>query len=446
MQKIKTIEEVRRSHLCTGCGACASLEPQRYAMVDVVEEGRRPVVRKDAPAETGVALAACPGTGLQHDYDVSDSGLLPELGPAWGPVYRVIEGHAADSDIRFAGSSGGAATALALFCLEQRGMHGVLHTAADPERPYLNRTVFSRDRDALLATTGSRYAPSSPCEGLDQIAAADGPCVFVGKPCDVAALRRAEKHSPALREHTGLTIAFFCAGVPSTSATLALAEREGAAAAGDINALRYRGNGWPGHWTLDYQDREDNRQSSQMTYAESWHFLQKHRQWRCYVCADHTGEFADIAVGDPWHRDIEPDEMGSSLIVARTRRGLALLQAALDAGYLEEVADDPSLLPRSQPNLIGARGNLWARLSVLRLLGAATPNYSGFALFPFWLSELGIVDKVRSLLGTVRRIFRKRLLHPVPDSGDTVPAASPVPRHSRLNAADQSTQEVDIHV
>lgn len=446
MRKIKTIEDVRRSHLCTGCGACASLEPQRFRMVDFIDEGRRPVVQTNAPPETGLAMAARPGVGLQHDYDATDTELLSDLGPAWGPVYRVIEGHAGDPAIRFAGSSGGAATALALFCLEQRAMHGVLHTTADRERPYLNRTVFSRDRSGLLAATGSRYAPSSPCEGLDQVLAADGPCVFIGKPCDVAALRRAEKNSPALRDNIGLSIAFFCAGVPSTAATLELAKRQGAPSAAHIRSLRYRGNGWPGQWTLGYDDEQDNRLSSRMTYAESWHFLQKRRQWRCYVCADHTGEFADIAVGDPWYREIRPGELGSSLIVARTRRGLELLQAAVDAGYLEEVRDDPSLLPRSQPNLIGARGNLWARLSVLRLFGACTPSYSGFALLPFWLGELSIRDKLHSLLGTIRRIFRKRLLHPVAETAHSQISPAPVSRQAPSGAADESKQEVDIHV
>ena len=60
--------------------------------------------------------------------------------------------------------SGGAATALALYCLEAGGMQHVLHTAARTDTPYLNETVISRTRDDLLRATGSRYAPASPCE------------------------------------------------------------------------------------------------------------------------------------------------------------------------------------------------------------------------------------------------------------------------------------------
>ena len=412
MQTIKTIEDVRRSHLCTGCGVCAALEPQRFKMVNIASEGHRPVVKDDAPETNGRAFSACPGIHLHHDYDTSDARLAPSMRDAWGPVYEVREGHACDDEIRFAASSGGAATALALYCLQERAMHGVLHTAADPEKPYCNRSVFSRDRASLLAATGSRYAPSSPCAQLAQIADAAGPCVFIGKPCDIAAARAAQKLSARLRENLGLTIAFFCAGVPNTAASLKLAALQGADAPERISALRYRGNGWPGNWAVEYRDDKDSEERRELSYAESWHFLQRHRQWRCYICPDHTGEFADISVGDPWYRQLGDDERGSSLIVVRTQRGLDILRGAVAAGYLSVGGNDLSLLPRSQPDLIAVRGNLWARLHTLRLFGAATPNFSGFSFFPFWWRELDFTEKLRSILGTVKRVFTKRLRKP----------------------------------
>jgi hypothetical protein len=61
-------------------------------------------------------------------------------------------------------------------------------------------------------------------------------------------------------------------------------------------------------------------ESEGITYAEGWgRILQSERRWRCRVCADHTGAFADISVGDPWHAPPEGDtDAGRSLIVART--------------------------------------------------------------------------------------------------------------------------------
>jgi coenzyme F420 hydrogenase subunit beta len=88
---------------------------------------------------------------------------------------------------------------LALFAVERGGMYGVLHTAARDDVPYLNRTVMSRSRIDMLARTGSRYAPASPCDGLQAIEDAPAGCVFIGKPCDVAGANMAAALRPALK-------------------------------------------------------------------------------------------------------------------------------------------------------------------------------------------------------------------------------------------------------
>lgn len=404
-----SIEDVCSRQLCTGCGVCASIEPGRFQMGDAYEYGRRPLLAEQPLPATGEALSVCPGVALTHSFDRNDSSLVQELVDGWGPVREVWEGYAASSDIRHAGSSGGAATALSLFCIEKGGMEGVLHTAADPVTPYLNQTVYSSDRQSLLANTGSRYAPASPADSLDEIEQRKGKSVFIGKPCDAAAVQSARAIRPQLDQKLGLVIAFFCAGTPSTRGTLELLKKAGVGDPAGVRSLRYRGKGWPGMWTVHWDDELGKSHSGEMTYADSWHFLQKYRQWRCYICPDHTGEFADIAVGDPWYRKVVPGEAGKSLIVARTQRGVEILRAAADAGYLVLETSDPSLLPRSQPNLLSTRGGLWGRLMVLRLFGAAVPQFAGFKLFQYWVSELTIKEKLRSFTGTAKRVFRKKL-------------------------------------
>lgn len=411
----RDIRTISASQLCSGCGACAGVAPHRYHMVDVSAVGRRPRLVDAAGGGCGgtkepdqaerAALAACPGAGLRHTFDEADPGLDRSLRRSWGPVFEVWEGHAADPAIRRAGSSGGAATALALWALERGGMHGVLHTAADADRPYLNRTVLSRTREELAGATGSRYAPASPCEGLPRVKEAPGPCVFIGKPCDAAGAQMARRNDPALDEKLGLVIAFFCAGTPSTQATLDLMREVGVEDPSTVTSLRYRGNGWPGEWTVRWRAEGEEREA-RLSYAESWDFLQRSRQWRCYICPDHTGELADIAVGDPWYRPVEPGEPGSSLLIARTRRGVEMLRRAAEDGYVTLTARDSTLLPRSQPNLLRTRGRLWGQLLSLRLAGEPTPRYKGFPTFHRFV-RLAPRAIAQSLLGTVRRYRRK---------------------------------------
>jgi coenzyme F420 hydrogenase subunit beta len=409
---INTIEDVAARQLCAGCGACAGLDPERIEMIDDVAHGRRPIMRDGWPADPErdrPLLDACPGAGLEHD-EADPAGTVAALRAGWGPVLEVWEGHAADEAVRFGGSSGGAASAIAIDCIERLGFHGVLHIRARADAPLLNETVLSTTREEIVAANGSRYAPASPGDGIPLLEAAPGPCVFIGKPCDVAAVRRAARARPRLRERLGLTIAIFCAGTPTTRATHRLLERVGVDDPTDVVGIRYRGRGWPGPTRIDVRTPA-GIESRTLSYEEAWgDVLTNDKQWRCHVCPDHTGEFADIAVGDPWHHPPAGIDPGRSLVVSRSERGRRLLALVRAGGSLVIEPRRPATLPEAQPNLLRGRGAVWGRLLACRLLGLPVPRYRGLPLFGAWWRGLTATEKLRSLLGTVRRV-RRRGLH-----------------------------------
>lgn len=407
MARIESITDVAERHMCTGCGTCAFVQPDAIVMVDDLDQGRRPMV--SSGTDTDVALEACPGIRLEHDYDRTQPDLIGELAADWGPVLEMWDGFAADEELRWRASSGGAATALALFAVEQQGFHGVLHIAARKDVPWLNETVLSRDRAALLAATGSRYAPASPCDSLEAIASAPAPCVLIGKPCDIAGAQMARRLRPQLDERLGLTIAIFCAGTPSTAGTLEMLRRMGVDPA-QLDAVRYRGEGWPGMAQATGRDSDGQSRHAELTYQQSWgDILNKHRPWRCYVCADHTGEFADIAVGDPWYHGVGDGGAGRSLIVARTARGRRFVQLAIAAGALTCESAAADALPRAQPNLRSTRGSVWGRSLATRMFGIAAPRLTGLPTRSAWLQYLTLKQQLQSFYGTWKRVFTKRL-------------------------------------
>ena len=413
--RMQNIFDVAAGQMCTGRGACASVSPDNVRMVDDLDLGRRPVPQAGTPetAATPDAMEVCPGIHLERDFDEKDPKWIQELIPGWGPILETWEGSASDQEVRFMASSGGAATALALYCMEQGGMHGTLHIKAREDRRYLNETTLSRSRDEMLSATGSRYAPASPCDSLRKIEDAPAPCVFIGKPCDVAAVEKTRAIRPSLDRNVGLTIAIFCAGTPSTRGTLKMLEALGVEDPETVTDVRYRGKGWPGNATATFR-KDGVEHHEEMAYDASWgDILQKHRQWRCYLCLDHTGEFADIAVGDPWYRELGSDEKGESMILVRTERGRKILEQAIAAGYLDVKRADPKILPGSQGHFYGVRGKIWVRLKMLRLFGAPAPRYVNMPMFRFFWRNLSFSDKVKSFVGTVRRIFRKGLRTPV---------------------------------
>jgi len=333
---------------------------------------------------------------------------IAELRKGWGLILEVWEGYAADPEIRFKGSSGGLATALALFCLEKEDMYGTLHIGADDKKPWNNMTVLSHDREDLLTRTGSRYSPASACDGLDKIEQAPRPCVFIGKPCEVVGLRKAQSLKTELDQKVGLAMGIFCAGTPSTQGTLELLQQFKVDPQ-KVEEIRYRGKGWPGAATVRLK-REDVP-FHQMSYMKSWGFLQRYRAYRCYLCPDGTSQFADISCGDPWHRHIEREDPGHSLILVRTERGREIIRGAMESGYVLLERATIHTLGKSQNNLLEKRDTIWGRLIAMSALGIPRPRLKGFYLFENWC-DLPLSEKIRSVLGTLRRIIQRRYYRP----------------------------------
>jgi len=407
-EKFTRIDQVVAWRLCTGCGACVPACPQHaISLVNIPDQGIRPMIDKSKCEQCGECVNVCPGIELSHQS--FNSQTIPGLRQAWGPVLEVWEGYATDSEIRYKGSSGGAATALALFCLEKENFSGVLHIGASPKTPLINVPVFSRNRADLLACTGSRYAPAAPCEKLRWIEESDSPCVFIGKPCDVVALRKSQAVNPMLDNKVALAISIFCAGTPTTKGTYDLLEALGVRP-DQVKCLRYRGCGWPGITTADIKG--GNGQEYQMSYEESWGgILSKYAQLRCRICPDSTGEFADISCGDPWYLEIEPDEPGQSLVLVRTERGQRMLRRAMEAGYVKLERAKPEVLAASQKALLNKRRNLWGRLLAMRITLIPVPHFEGFLLFSNW-RDLSVSEKTRSIAGTLKRIVQRRWTKP----------------------------------
>ncbi|PZF75262.1 coenzyme F420 hydrogenase [Aestuariivirga litoralis] len=384
-------------------------------MADQPNAGLRPVRIAGAvdAAREAHALMACPGAG--SGPRPTPASPPPEGAPSsaeWGNVLEIWEGHATDPEMRWRGSSGGVVTALAAFAIDTGAAEGAVHIRQSERNALLNESVISRARDGLIAAAGSRYAPASPCERLAEVATADRPIVFIGKPCDVQATAAATHQDPRLSRNIGLTISIFCAGTPSTAGTRALTEALGVPSGATVTSLRYRGDGWPGRMAATYLTADGTAHTSgTLSYEEGWGgILQRHRQWRCHLCADHTGEFADLSVGDPWDKPRGGgDAQGSSLIVVRTERGRAMLRQAMAAGAISATRREFGALAAAQPNLARTRRIMFGRLAGLRILGLGAPRYDGWALAGLWLARASLRDKAGSLFGTMRRAIRRKL-------------------------------------
>ncbi|GAB4233152.1 MAG: hypothetical protein Kow00109_05790 [Acidobacteriota bacterium] len=303
-------------------------------------------------------------------------------------------------EVRSRGSSGGVLTALALYAVEQAGYAGVVQTGMAEEDPTRNVTRIARTRSEILAAAGSRYNSSAPVAGLRLLRDETGSFLFIGKPCDAAAVSAMRRRIPWVRERIGMVATFFCAGTPAPEGTQELVRKLGEDP-GALTELHYRGDGWPGDFRFKAGRAEDRW--TRLSYEESWRFLTSFRPLRCHLCPDGTGEVADITCGDAWHRyDAASRDPGRSLVLARTEAGEEFVQAAARAGYLELRAATRGDVVLAQPSLLNRRRELWGRLFALRLLGIPVPRYEGFHLRELWRG-LPLHRRARIIAGTLRR-------------------------------------------
>ncbi|WP_109314022.1 Coenzyme F420 hydrogenase/dehydrogenase, beta subunit C-terminal domain [Ruegeria sp. AU67] len=403
--EVRSIPDPR---LCLGCGVCSYIGAEGdVTMIDIDHVGTRPKFSETISSQkTREMLAVCPTVFTDFGELKRRNDYKPVVNKTtennWGAISGIWEGYATDEEIRFKGSSGGALTAIAQYCLEQRDFHGVLHTGENPEDPIRNKTRMSFDRKELLAVVGSRYSPASVCDGLGQVEAAPNPCVVIGKPVEVAATRNAMKVRPALAEKVGVTLSFFCAETPPTQATRSLMERFGVAES-NLKSLRYRGYGWPGYFTTRNGDQPVRER---LIYYEAWAYLQKFRPWATHLWPDGSGELADISCGDPWYEQPDGKNPGFSLIVARTKLGKDIVEGAITAGYLTASVAEPWKIGKSQEGLLRKKGSVWGRRLAHRILGMPNTQFKELDLFSPWRA-LPLKVKLQSTIGTLRRILQR---------------------------------------
>lgn len=396
----KPLRRVLEGQLCTGCGLCVALGEGAIAMEVAAPGYNRPRQTGPVPADFDRNFETiCPGATVAPWHEA------PHGHPYWGPYHEVATGHAVDEEVRHRASSGGMISALLIHALRSGLVDAVIHVVADPAHPTRNILRRSTTRDDVLDGAGSRYAPSSPLATVDSLLASDERFAFVGKPCDVSALRQLATIDPRVAERFPLVLSFFCGGIPSHAGADRILDRLGVGQDA-LASFRYRGDGWPGYATATRHDGSRER----MSYAESWGtYLSGTVQFRCKICPDPVGGVADIACADAWHGDergypLFEETDGRSLLMVRTEAGKALVDDALRAGAIRIDPVAIEEIDGMQPYHARRKRLELSRLVALVALGQPSLRTRGVGVLAA-ARRATILEQAKSFLGLVRRIL-----------------------------------------
>jgi coenzyme F420 hydrogenase subunit beta len=370
--------------------------------MEIVEPGRmRPVLR--APlAQTTLSsiLAVCPGVNVDGNNHAEDDPRI-QIDPVFGPTARVMRGFASDDDVRLRAAAGGGLSALAIYLVESGTVDFILHVAASKFAPMRSTRHVSFDRAQVMEGAQSRYGPVAPLEDVVELLDRGQRFAFIGKPCDVNALRNLARIDGRVNELVPYMMTFSCGGFPDELYYTRFLSRQGVRFE-DLTEFRYRGYGFPGPI---YARTRDGREVKE-TYLE-FRTYPWTSQFRCKICPDHSGEQADITVMDDWPggRPIRDERDGFVIIQARTKRGEKLLIDAHRAGYLRLEESSLGAIYSTQPHQIPRKRGAIARLAALVVTGARLPRFRRIRLLKAGLSANPWFH-LRTFFGTVGRMLR----------------------------------------
>lgn len=400
--KNHAISDIVRNDLCVGCGICAAISGGSIEMKYSSDGYLRPQVASMPSLSLQQKISdICPGVALRQEIEGQNDHF-------WGSIIGSRAGFSTNESLRFHASSGGALSAILVYLINEGLVDHIIQTKSSKADPLSNTTVLSTTFQDIFSSAGSRYLPSAPLADIRRHLQSDKKFAFVGKPCDVAALRALGRDNPNVTERIPVMLSFFCAGIPSLHGTqeilkaLEVEER-------DVIQFQYRGNGWPGKARATLA----NGNERSLDYASSWGgILSKHLQFRCKICPDGSGNFADIVCGDAWHCDengypLFVEGPGRSLILSRTETGESIVQQAIASGYLTAQPFNAEELKNVQPHQARRKILVLSRIMAIRAVGRLAPRYQGFSLLTAAITG-GIVNNVKSFIGMLVRIFLNR--------------------------------------
>ncbi len=302
---------------CSGCAVCGAICPKNAIHMASDEEGfLRPVINKAVCVECGRCAAICPSL---HPTESRQ------------PM-RVCAAKALESSVRMSSSSGGIFTLVAKRFIEKGGTVFGAVFDSDEWRVYLKKII---DVTGLKDAVGSKYVQSEMGASYQEVLAelATGRKVmFVGSPCQVAALR-CYLDALGLKDRENLLLVdFICHGVPSPKAwhKYLIERKNGVNGARKIIGISFRNKkfGWKQYsMHIRFDDGTEYLQDLKHDPFLMGFIADLYLRKSCHSCgfkALRSG--SDITLGDYWrvHESFPAmdDGCGTSLVVLNTSRGV----------------------------------------------------------------------------------------------------------------------------
>lgn len=389
--------KVYYNEFCTGCGLCQNIG---IAKMSYKEDGFPYPDITDSSMKK-ICDELCPMSRKSLNQSISTN--------LWGNYLGYYKGYSTNKEIRYKAASGGILTTVCRNLLETGKVNGIIQTSYNPKCPTETITLVSYTLADIERCAGSRYSVSMPLTDIDKLISDGKKYVFVGKPCDVTALKNYSKMHERISKSIIFYLSFFCAGTPSRNANNDLLKSLGCKKE-CCKSLVYRGNGWPGYVTATDNEGE----IFTLDYQTAWmNILGRVIRKSCKFCIDSIGENSDLSCGDYWLLDDDGNPSfkgndGISCIFTWSKKGENILNELSSNGLINIEDGNIELLQKVQPNHYYRRTTILYRWLGMKILFKQAPKFSARKMIH--LSKyISLKKGLGSLKGTIVRIFKGAL-------------------------------------
>lgn len=335
----KSILKIDASH-CSGCGLCEKICPSNA--IDMLEDNHgfmHPYISFSKCNQCGVCLVSCPYKKAEEEKSISKSPL------------NIYAAYSHDSEIVRNSSSGGIFYELAK-CIIEEG--GVVYGAAFGDDFTLEHRRIERIED-IKPLMQSKYMQSNAYKTFEFIKKDledKRRVLFVGTPCQIAALRRLYSKN----EDMLILVDFVCHGVPSSKLIKDHISYVNRYFHSEVMEYfpRSKITGWKHNELFIFKNgKKDYLHPVTQAFKNIFHSSNDLRN-SCYNCPFTTfNRSSDLTIGDYWGLEQKRPELfnekGTSLILVNTQNGQNVLNKNHSLVLFPTSKD--TILEEKQPHL-----------------------------------------------------------------------------------------------
>ena len=329
----KLENEVVKIGLCTDCGTCVGVCPNRAIAMNYSKE--EPEAIGECPPQCNLCNEVCPGKNIPmlafdrmlFGRERSPDEMLLGIGQSFSKC------HAVDPVFRANGGGGGVVSALLIHALESSIIDAAIVVTMSKERPWVAIPSIATNRDEVIAASQAKetLVPVNSILG-EVLEKGFRRLGIVGLPCHIHGIRKAQLVGKPewVATHLKLLIGLFCGGNYSFRATEHIIGEWAEVPLEQVAKVEYRAGEYPGTFTVTTKDGE----AIGVPLRARRHVYQGHEHDRCLVCYDYANEAADVSIGDYFALEMTRGAPGQSTTIIRTDIGKKLIEDAKVANYI----------------------------------------------------------------------------------------------------------------